>query len=197
MTTYYKVTNEEECHHGFQYKDGLNVLVEPFNYDPKQSCCEGGLYFTTKEHIHKFYEFGIYIREVFLPTDNKDFKMVQDPEGDKWRANMLIFGKKYDMTNFDHIKYILENINNYTEKFIDCASANGYVDVLEWFKNSGYELKYTFRSINFASKNGHVDVLEWFKNSGYEFKYTSYAVNWASKYGHINVLEWFKIYGYV
>jgi len=181
MITYYKVTNEEECHYDFQYKDGLNVLVKPFNDDPKQSCCEGGLYFTTKEHIHKFYEFGVYIREVFLPTDNKDFKMVQDPEEDKWRANMLIFGKKYDMTNFDHIKYILENINDYTENFIDYAIKNGQVDILEWFKNSGYEFKYTSDAVDSASTYGHINVLEWFKNSGYEFKYTKSAIVGASR----------------
>lgn len=24
--TYYKITNEDECHNGFQYKNGLNIL---------------------------------------------------------------------------------------------------------------------------------------------------------------------------
>ena len=46
------------------------------------------------------------------------------------------------------------------------------INVLEWFKNSGYEFKYTSDAIDWASAKGHVNVLEWFKNSGFEFKYT-------------------------
>ena len=163
MTTYYKVTNETECHYDFQYKDGLNVLDGPFNDNPLESCCEGGLYFSSKEHIHNFYGYGIHLREVFLPTDNPDFKMVKDKSGNKWRANMLILGKKYNLSNIDDLKYILNNINPSTNGLIDWASENGHVNVLEWFKNSGYEFKYTSNAIDWASENGHVNVLKWFK----------------------------------
>ena len=27
---FFKITNKEECHNGFQYIDGLNILKEPF-----------------------------------------------------------------------------------------------------------------------------------------------------------------------
>ena len=30
--TFYKVTNSAETHHGFTYKDGLNVLNRPFEH---------------------------------------------------------------------------------------------------------------------------------------------------------------------
>ena len=43
-----------------------------------------------------------------------------------------------------------------------------------------------------ASNYGHIQVLEWFKNSGYEFKYSKYAINRASYYRHIQIVEWFK-----
>ena len=95
MATYYKITNKEENHNGFQYQDGLNVLEESFNDDPIASCVSGGFYFTTKEHIHKFYNYGIYIRIVKLPTDDPEFKIIKDPEGDKWRANKIILCKKF------------------------------------------------------------------------------------------------------
>ena len=45
---YFKITNAKENHHGFQYVDGLNVLIEEFNDDPNDSCCAGGLYFTRR-----------------------------------------------------------------------------------------------------------------------------------------------------
>ena len=95
---FYKVMKENEIHYGFKYQEGLNIDTEPFR---EIGCCvSGGLYFTTSKHIHKFFKYGKYIREVFLPLDNPDFKMVGDPCGDRWRANMLILGKKYPL---DHV----------------------------------------------------------------------------------------------
>lgn len=43
---YFKITTKEENHYGFQYVNGLNILKEPFNDNPNESCCAGGLYFT-------------------------------------------------------------------------------------------------------------------------------------------------------
>ena len=45
-----------------------------------------------------------------------------------------------------------------------------------------------------ASANGHINILRWFKNSGLEFKYTENAIGWASLRGHIKILEWFQHY---
>jgi hypothetical protein len=80
----------------------------------------------------------------------------------------------------------------YDKWAIILASENGHIHVLDWFKNSDYEFKYDEDTINYASENGKVQVLEWFKNSDYEFKYNVKAINWASDKGHIQVLEWFK-----
>ena len=84
----------------------------------------------------------------------------------------------------------------YDEWAIYEASSNGNIQVLEWFKNSGYEFKYTKKAINFAASNGYIQVLEWFKNSGYEFKYDEGAINYAFLKGYDTVLEWFKNSGY-
>jgi hypothetical protein len=93
--------------------------------------------------------------------------------------------------------FVIENNKIlYKNYIIYNASQYGNVQVLEWFKNSGYEFKYDEEVINYASENGHIQVLEWFKNSGYEFKYNENAINCASLNGHIQVLEWFKNSGY-
>lgn len=92
---YVKVTNEEENHNGYQYHDGLNILDKPF--EVSGSCVPGGLYFTTVEYIHQFYNYGINIRIVKMPVDYPDFKAVRDPGGDKWRANMIILEEKYSL----------------------------------------------------------------------------------------------------
>ena len=71
MTFYYKITNEAENHYGYQYKDGLNVLEEPFNEKPV--CRKGGLYFTTSEFIHLFENYGCNLRIIEIP-ENENFK---------------------------------------------------------------------------------------------------------------------------
>ena len=101
---YFKVTNFKEKHHGFQYVDGLNILEGDFNADSKKSCCSGGLYFTTKEFIHKFYLLGINLRIVELPMTDPEFKMVQNSKGDKYRANKIFLREKYSLAHLDTYK---------------------------------------------------------------------------------------------
>ena len=157
---YVKVTNEKENHNGFQYIDGLNILQEPFNNNPNDSCCAGGLYFTTLEHINKFYEYGINLRVVELPLNDPEFKMIKDRTGDKWRANKIIFKEKYSLLDIETYQKFNLNILDNTY-FIDNASENGHVNVLDWWKSSGFDLEYSNDAIDYASENGHVNVLDW------------------------------------
>ena len=188
---YYKVTNKKENHHGFQYVDGLNILIEPFS--PTGSCVPGGFYFTTKEHIHKFYNYGINLRLVTLPESDPDFQMVKDPSGDKWRANKIILGKKYSL--FDPVTYQELNLDITANKFfIDYACRDGCIDVLNWWTDCSLvpAFDYSHGAINWASANGHSNVLEWWLKSNLELRYTRDAITWASTNGHSDVLEWWK-----
>lgn len=102
-TTYYKITNKDEKHNGFQYQDGLNVLDGEFAEEGL--CVKGGLYFTNLEGISCFYNYGVWIREIRLPVGKKGFKMVKNPSdpaydelvGEQWRANMVELGAKYPL----------------------------------------------------------------------------------------------------
>jgi hypothetical protein len=107
--------------------------------------------------------------------------------------------KKHKIQSFDILHKTDLNIfmveNNkvlYKNNIIRNACHNGHIQILEWFKNSGYEFKYDECAIDWASYKGHIQILEWFKNSGYEFKYDSWAIIWASENGHIIILDWFK-----
>ena len=131
--------------------------------------------------------------------------------------------EEHEIKNFDILHKTDLNIfvvkNNkvlFKNNIVNNASNFGFVEVLEWFKNSGYEFKndisesvmvqsvkysifYSIEwAINLASLNGHVKILEWFKQFGYKFKYTdyNYTISLASENGHVEVLEWFKNSGY-
>src|SRR5579872_5531766 len=111
---YFKVTNENECHYDFQYKDGLNIL--PFA--KSESCVPGGLYFTNQENISKFFNYGMYIRQVTIPLDAQIYK-----DTDKWRADKIILGHRYTISEFI-IKYKIDAI--------DYAAENGHLKVIKY-----------------------------------------------------------------
>ena len=196
---YFKITNSQENHNGFQYVDGLNILIEKFNENPDHSCCTGGFYFTDITNIFKFLNYGVFLREIKLPIDNPKFKMIKDKENDKWRTNLIILGKRYDLFTVNTFKYLIKNGANIHADddyvFRYCAQ-NGHIAIMDWFKNSGFEYKYDERAINHASQYGHIAVLDWFKNSYFEFKYDKWTINYASLNGHIAVLDWFKNSGF-
>lgn len=109
---YYKLTNLTEIHRGFAFKDGLNVLQEPFNTDIK--CAGGGFYFchgkdmgnwffyTTKKKINEMgVEFQFcdepmcYIRKVIIPDD---VRVVVGTK--KIKTNKFILGEKILIYNY-------------------------------------------------------------------------------------------------
>jgi len=63
---FYKITNKNELHNGFQYVDGLNIDTIPFC---TAECAAGGLYFANKANIFHFFNFGMNIRTVQIPDD--------------------------------------------------------------------------------------------------------------------------------
>jgi hypothetical protein len=161
-TIYYKITNEKENHHGYQYKDGLNVLDKPF--EPTGSCVVGGLYFTTKEYIHHFLSYGCWLREITLPDDAQ---MVQDSGTDpvKYRADKIILGKRrhlYCKETVQECPWIF--INDYYNTGLEYACIHGHLDIAKYMvecgaNNFNYGLWY-------ACENGHLDIVKYMVECG-------------------------------
>uniref|UniRef100_A0A6C0ADA2 DUF4116 domain-containing protein n=1 Tax=viral metagenome TaxID=1070528 RepID=A0A6C0ADA2_9ZZZZ len=78
-----KVTNKNENHYGFQYKDGLNTETL------KPNSRKGGLYFTDCHNISEYSNFGIFIRKICIPDESVIFI-----DGDKYVTDKMILGKK-------------------------------------------------------------------------------------------------------
>ena len=168
---YFKVTNGKENHNGFQYNDGLNILKGKFNGDPKASCVAGGLYFTDIKHIFEFLEYGIYLREVMLPTDDPDFKIVRD-ENNKWRANKIILGKRYNLNDVSTFEFLI---------------SNGHFEVVKYLVSKGANIHAENDcAIRWASQNGYLEVVQFLISKGADVHAENdYAIKWASGNGHL------------
>lgn len=90
-------SNNNRLHRKFQYNPGLNIDTNKLDSTDSEYAyaCAKGLYFTTLLHVHSYYSLGCDLVEVFLPTDNPDFQMVQDRS--KYRADMIILSKTYSL----------------------------------------------------------------------------------------------------
>ena len=187
--TYYKITNKEECHHDYQYVDGLNVLDKPF--EATGSCVEGGLYFTTIEHIFKFLHYGCYLREITLP---QDCQWVQD--GNKFRADKIILGKRYDLTDPLTFQLLVERGANIHEdhRALSHASKNGYLEVVKYLVEKGANIHAQHNyALDCASKNGHLDIVKYLVEAGADIcEYTNYALYLASTNGHLEIVKYLR-----
>lgn len=161
---YYKVTNRKEKHHGFQYRTGLNVLREEFNPDSNQTCCKGGFYFVKPKDIFKYLTFGVYVRKVILP-DHKDFKMIKLHDEDVWRANMIVLGEKYDLSDVETFKMFIKegaNLHDADDAALRFSAEHGYLETVKLLieqkanvhASNNYALK-------FSASNGHLDVVKY------------------------------------
>ena len=211
----FKITNNNETHFGFTYVDGLNVLVEEFNDNPAVKCGKGGFYFTTKEHIPRFYSFGIYLREVTIPTNDPDFKIIKCKDGTKWRSNKIIFGTKHSLFDLKTYKKFDLDIR-FNLHILVFACQYGNVEFLETIKKKGdFQSSKETRDkmIMTASKYYQIPVLDWLKNEeiirydpvkkpngeeltddeddAYDYSYKK-AITAACLEGHLAVLEWWE-----
>ncbi|RMZ74963.1 hypothetical protein DV737_g5587, partial [Chaetothyriales sp. CBS 132003] len=80
----------------------------------------------------------------------------------------------------------------YGPEAMDGASRAGFVEVLDWWLNSGLPLSYTEKALESASAKGHVEVLEcieWWEASGIPYSHEDGVTRLASQHGHVKVLE--------
>jgi ankyrin repeat protein len=188
---FFKVTNAKENHNGFQYVDGLNILDKEF--EEVGSCVVGGLYFTDAHHIFEFLDYGINLREIILPLNDPNFKCVKD-QSNKWRANMIILGKKYDLTDVDTFKYLVglgadfRAIDDYATRK---TSEDGYLEIIKYLVSIGADISARNNyAIKTASKNGRLEVVKYLVGLNADFKAgNNYAVRMASEKGHLDVVK--------
>ncbi|KAI9175227.1 hypothetical protein H9P43_006588, partial [Blastocladiella emersonii ATCC 22665] len=78
-------------------------------------------------------------------------------------------------------------------RIANAASEHGHVNVLAWLASwNCTELEYNVHAVAFASINGSTNVLEWWRMSGYPLRFTQRAIRGAARNGHIGTLQWWR-----
>ncbi|ANB51121.1 hypothetical protein [Powai lake megavirus] len=76
----------------------------------------------------------------------------------------------------------------YTNRFIDNLSIMGHTKIINWILDNNLKFEYTTDALDYAK---HVDMLEWWKKSGFELKYTNMSIDRLGQYGYSeNILQW-------
>ncbi|AGF85728.1 repeat protein [Moumouvirus goulette] len=195
LKLYFKITNESECHHGYQYKNGLNILEGEFNDDPKDYCVPGRLYFCEPKDIHHYLGYGIYLREIYLPTENPNFKMVIN-RLKIYGANMIILGKKYHLNDLSTWKYMVEcglDINWNENEPLKCAIYYGYLEIVKKLIKcednfSAYQ-KICGNSLVYAINGGYLDIVKRLTNTLSTYSDLSYALLHSSSSGNLEIVQ--------
>lgn len=157
---FFKITNINEYHDNHQYITGQN--------GPNSSQISNRLYFTDSANIHKFYDKGIYLREIYLPFDHCDFFMIK--EGNGFYANKIILGFRYILTDLDE---------NTCDKFgIICPNFSCLLATAIQTTNIEFLQKHKYQII-------HDQKIKSFDIGSY-----IYAADLASGLGKIEILNW-------
>jgi hypothetical protein len=195
---YYKIINPDMNHQGITYKKGPNTLRRKFNDDPRCTRCADRMYFTTKEHITKFFGCGTWLAKIKLPKNDPEFRMIEDPEGDKWGTNMFIIEELYSLFETKTYEMIGLNITDNVH-IVKWASYTGNIDFLNWWLSNSckIQLKYSDDLINDLCYGPYKNttVLKWWLDSGLDYKFNKHSlksINDQEIYKIVNVEQAFN-----
>jgi ankyrin repeat protein len=179
-TSYVKVMKTNYNHKHFQYKEGLNILDKPFQKEG--SGVPGGLYYTTLEHVHNFYQYGNWIvkvipdGDIFVDIDNKH------------RTDRLIVTSK---------RYNLNDLSTYTTLGLPIphiwqAARSGHLEMVIYIHDTWKE--YMKITENYTTQNDFTGIVSTIKKSWK--KECSVAIRDACITGQLSVVKYLHGLGY-
>ena len=138
-------------HHGFVYKEGLNIDTEPFDETPN---CGGGLFFSDAQNILSFVNYGKLIAEIEVPDGTKIVQVE-----DKYKAHAIVLKNIRPIWTVDTFKYFIEegiNIHADDDDALQSASENGHIEVVRYLIDKGANIHVTD---DYAFKYGTPEVV--------------------------------------
>ena len=184
---YYKILRSDMTHHGFVYKEGLNIDTEPFDETPNYG---GGLFFCDKEHILGFCDYGNLIAEVEIPIGEKVIKV-----DNQYKAHAIILKNIKPLWNPNTLAYLVKkgvNIHIDDDFLFKIASTNGHLETIQYMIDNGTNVHaYDEWALITASGAGHLEMIKYLLNKGADIHADDDdAYCYAAENGHIEVVKY-------
>ncbi|AGF85320.1 repeat protein [Moumouvirus goulette] len=198
-TLYFKLTNKNEYHHNYQYDDGLNTLEGNFNDDFNDSYGPGRFYFSNGENICKYLNSeSFYLREVFIPDNDLDFKMIKNET--YFGANKIILGKRYSLNDVDTLKYMISNKINIragNDTLIKWYCQKGQVDGVDFLLSRNIPVDIEDNClIQIASFNKQLEFVKLLVTRGADPKSNNNrCIRWAAENGDLEMVKYLIFIG--
>jgi hypothetical protein len=200
---YFIITDETGNFEEHRYHDGLNILNQCFT---KGKHSFGSLFFTDVKHILKYLNSAgkksVYLREIMLPINDPDFKIVCHSSGEKWKANKIIVGKKYSLSNTKTFEYLVSSgtdIHINKDHPLCWAALEGHYDIVKYIieldkrtvMRSDYE-----DALICASMYGHSEIVKLLIENGADVNANnSGPIIYASEKGQLLIVKYLVDHG--
>lgn len=157
---YFKITNEQENHRGLQFNDGEIRDILPFDSNPRNSCCPGGIYFTDEKNATNYFSYGPWIRQLDLPTDAL---CVKDASGGKWRASKVFLHPRKRIWTVETMQWLIDNgvkiIEDNSVFYSACIEA--HIEVINFLIEKGVDISCNYNeSLRRVCELGHLEVVK-------------------------------------
>ena len=185
---YYKILRFDMKHHGFVYKEGLNIDTEPFDETPD---CRGGLFFSDAEHILSFVDYGDLIAEVEIPIGEKLVKVE-----DKYKAHAIVLKNIKSIWTVDTFKYFIEediDIHVQNDYAFQYACETGNLELVKFWVDNNADIIHADDdlALQLAARNGYLEVVRYLINNGADIHADNdWALQLAAKNGYLEVVRY-------
>ena len=192
---YYKITNKEEVHNGFQFHNGLNVDTKKWH--PFGDCEAGGIFFARRD-ILAFMSYsdinGYWIREVTIPPG---IPMYRNPGAvEKFKAPAVFLGPRRKITATVIRELVAKgaDVHACDDYALLAASANNHLEVIKVLVAKGADVHARDdAALRWASEKGHLDVVKFLVAKGADVHaWDDYALRWASANNHLEVVKFLR-----
>ena len=184
---YYKILSSDMTHHGFVYKEGLNIDTKPFDETPD---CGGGLFFSNAENILSFWRYGYLIAEVEIPIGEKVVKVE-----DKYKAHSIVLKKIKPILTVDTFKYFIEegvNIHADDDYALRYAAKNGNLELVKFLVDNNADIHaYNDYAFRYAAEYGYLEIVKYLIDNGANIHARNdYALIYAAGNGYLEVVQY-------
>jgi hypothetical protein len=184
MVLYYKIiSNNYKSYYGnYKYKEGLNVLDEPFKSNP--ACEGGGLYFCDLEYVGNYLMYGYSILCILtIPSDATVVKLKE-----KYKADKITVVRFMDLAKVSTWERELKDANN-KDKGLQWAAEEGHLDIVKYLVLTGANVRAdNDRALRVAFNEGHLEIIKYLVLNGADVHPEHYLPQMSDK---LDVMKYF------